>query len=129
MAGRRMGRKSLEAEDVDRRGRGEGAGGQGHAAQQVEADPQPPGVGVVQVADGADAGDVADHRHREPQGHEAHESRRDENAGQVVDGRCLAVSWLRARLLVVVMTIAFPVSTRGVTASCSSSGCDASRPS
>ena len=59
----------FQVEDIDGRGHGEAAGGQGHPGEHVEADPQAPGVGVVQVGGGAqpkeepdDGGDQTQHQ-------------------------------------------------------------------
>ncbi len=57
----KQGLKFLDAQDVHRAGHEEAAAADGHAGEQVEADPEAPGVGVAQVADGANAGGVADH--------------------------------------------------------------------
>ena len=56
--GRELGRPEqrlelFQVEDIDGRGHGEAAGGQGHPGEHVKADPQAPGVGVVQVSGGA----------------------------------------------------------------------------
>jgi len=49
----------LPAEDVHQGGGGEAAGGQRHAASDVEGDPDAPGVVVVQVGHGAEPEDQA----------------------------------------------------------------------
>ena len=57
--------KTLEADDVAGHGGKVAAGGQGHPAEQVKADPDAPGVVVVKVGDGPDTlGETQDGDHQ-----------------------------------------------------------------
>src|SRR3989304_612647 len=56
----------FQVQDVDDGRHGECAGAERHAAEQIEADPDAPGIRVVQIADGTDAEGVADQGDDEP---------------------------------------------------------------
>ena len=63
----------LEVEDVDRRADREAAGGEGDAAEDVEADPEPPGEGVGEVRGAGEALEEADDGGVGPEGEDDEE--------------------------------------------------------
>jgi hypothetical protein len=69
----------FQAEDVDGRRQRVAAGRKRHAAEQIEADPDPPGVGLREVGGGAQAEDEAIGEQRDPDGHD---EARDEIPGR-----------------------------------------------
>ena len=85
--------EAFEIEEVDHRRQGEGARGEPHAAEQVEADPEAPGEPIAQVRDGAQALGEPDHRDG-TEGQEQHDEDAVQNPGRNRRGLRVAVAFM-----------------------------------